>query len=346
MARLLPLISFLLAISCGIAGAQDAKPGADVPAANPDRPDSPPVPVEQSAPEGISPEQLKEWIQNLSHQRFATRQTASRKLVEAGVPGMKAVAEAAKTDDLEVATRCLAVLTEGLNSNNEAVRNIAKSALESLSKSENTSVAQKARLALETPRELPAIPDGLPPGAGQNRPAQMVRQIRFRDVNGVREITVVENRREIVIKDTKGKDISVTVTETINGKKLSETSTGKDADDLKNNSLQAYALYKRYTSPNANGGIKIQMGGNIFGGNALLQPPAARQMPRIINPLKAADLLDEVEKLRQKLAEANGRLEKAANSEKPDTAELKKISDEIKSTIQRLAEIRTESQLP
>lgn len=289
--------------------------------------------------EAATPEQLQQWIKDLVHQKFATRQAASQKLVQAGVPGMEAAADAAKTEDLELATRCLAVLTEGLTSKVDDVRKAAKTALEALTKSENKSVAQRARQALDTPRGIPAIPGVFVPGNGRN-----FQQIRVQVVNGSREITAIENGKEVVIKDTNGKDISITITETVNGKKQSQTFKGKDEDDLKKNHPEAHALFEKYAK--GNGAVRIQIGGNAFGGN-IFMPVLPQQMARrVLNPLKAANLFEEIDKLRQKLEEANGRLAKAAESEKPDPAELKKISEEIQSTTKRLTEIRTESQLP
>lgn len=290
--------------------------------------------------EVATPEQLQQWIKDLVHQKFATRQSASQKLVQAGVPGMEAAAEAAKTEDLELATRCLAVLTDGLTSKVEEVRKAAKSELETLTKSDNRSVAQRARQALETPRGIPGIPGGVGGGIGRN-----IRQIRVQVVNGIREVTVIENGKETVLKDNNGKDISVTITETVNGQKQSQTFKGKDEEDLKKNHPEAHALFEKY-SKGGNSGVRIQIGGNALGGNIFVPVLPQQMRRRILNPIKAADLFDEIDKLRQKLEEANARLAKAAESEKPDPGELKKISEEIESSTKRLTEIKTESQLP
>lgn len=305
-----------------------------------DAPNSPAKDAGAEKTEPATPEQLQQWIRDLVHQKFATRQAASQKLVQAGVPGMEAAAEAAKTEDLELATRCLAVLTDGLTSKVDDVRKAAKTALEALTKSDNKSVAQRARQALDTPRGIPPIPRGFGPRIGGN-----FQQIKVQiAANGNREITAIENGKEVVLKDNNGKDISVTVTETINGQKKSQTYKGKDEDDLKKNHPEAHALFEKYSK--GNGGVRIQIGGNAIGGNIFMPVLPQQMRRRIVNPIKAADLFEEVDKLRQKLEEANGRLAKAAESEKPDPADLKKISEEIQSTTKRLAEIKTESQLP
>lgn len=342
------LAGLLLLLTAMAVWGQESKPAESAPQAPAKEKDAPqPESVAPDSPtkdaekaEAATPEQLQQWIKDLVHQKFATRQAASQKLVQAGVPGMEAAAEAAKTEDLELATRCLAVLTEGLTAKVEEVRKAARSALEALAKSENKSVAQRARQALDTPRGLPGIPGGFGPGIGRN-----FQQIRVQVVNGIREITVIENGKEIVIKDNNGKDISVTVTETVNGQKQSQIYKGKDEDDLKKNHPEGHALFAKY-SQGGNGGVRIQIGGNAFGGNIFMPVRPQQVRRRILNPLKAADLFEEIDKLRQKLEEANARLAKAAESEKPDPAELKKISEEIQASTKRLTEIKTESQLP
>lgn len=325
--------------------AKEANPAAKEGSASETRP--PAVPAEPAAETektpAATPEQLQQRVKDLVHQKFATRQAASQKLVQAGVSGMGAAAEAAKTDDLELATRCLAVLTEGLNAKAEEVRKAAKHALEELAKSENKSVAQRARLALDTPRGIAGIQGAPGPANGRN-----FQQMRVQIVNGVRQITVVDNAKTIVFSDNNGKDISVTITETVNGKQQTQTFKGKDEDDLKKNHPEAHGLFAKYAQGNGlgnnNGGVRIQIGGNAFGGNIFMPVQQARR--RVLNPFKAAELLDEVDKLRERLEQSNARLSKAAGAEKPDPAELKKISDEIKTATKRLAEIGAEAQLP
>lgn len=285
-----------------------------------------------------TPEQLQQWTQDLVSPKFATRQAASQKLVHSGKAGMDAVAGAAQTDDLELATRCLAVLTEGLSSKSEDVQLAARTALQKLAKSENKSVAQRARAALEAPVKL-AIPGGRFPGGVQGNFQQIAVQIN----NGARQIKVTENGKEIVIKDNNGKEITVTVTESVNGQKVTKSVTAKDEEDLKKNHAEAHALFEKYSK--GGNGIQLKFGMNAIGnGIAIGQPglPAAINRPRAVNPFKAAEALEEIDKLRQKLEESNEKLSKAAEADKPDPADLKAISAEIKALTKRLAEIKTE----
>ncbi|MDB5337995.1 MAG: hypothetical protein JWN70_3614 [Planctomycetaceae bacterium] len=289
-------------------------------------------------PVSATAEQLKQWTQDLVNPKFAIRQAASQRLVHSGKAGMEAVAGAAQTDDLELATRCLAVLTEGLSSKSEDVQLAARTALQNLAKSENKSVAQRARAALETPVKL-GIPGGRFPGGVQGNFQQIAVQIN----NGARQIKVTENGKEIVIKDNNGKEITVTTTETVNGQKVTKSVTAKDEDDLKKNHAEAHTLFEKYSK--GGNGIQLKFGMNAIGnGIAIGQPgiQAILNRPRAVNPFKAAEAFEEIDKLRQKLEESNEKLSKAAESDKPVPADLKAISAEIKALTKRLGEIKAE----
>ena len=293
-----------------------------------------------SEPQSASAEQLAKWIQELVDPKFAIRQLASQKLIEAGAPAMKAVAQAAESKNLELITRCLGVLTEGLSADAEATRASAREGLEKLARSQNNSVAQRAQQSLDTPvGPLPSavirrgrkVPGGV----------QVVNNvaIRVQVNNGQREMRIVENGKEVVIKDNNGKDITVTVTETVNGVQNVTTVTAKDVDDLKTNNPDAHAYYARFAKGN---GLQFKIGGNP--GN-IPAPPVPR-LPRFVNPLKAGDLFDEVDQLRQKLESANSRLEKMSTGEQVKPSDLKVITDEIKQSLKRLAEIKGEAEMP
>jgi len=307
--------------------------------------EKPVSPAADNAPPEVSkatPEKLQQWVQDLVNPKFAVRQAASQKLVQSGTAGMEAVTGATQTDDLELATRCLSVLKEGLNSKSKEVQQVARTALQTLAKSENNSVAQRARTALEAPPKL-GVPAGRFPGGIQGNFQQIAVQIN----NGARQIKVTENGKEIVIKDNNGKDITVTTTETVNGQKVAKSVTAKDEDDLKKNHAEAHALFEKYSK--GNNGIQIKFGMNAIGNGIIAGQPAvpgAINRPLMVNPIKAAEAFGEIDKLRQRLEEANERLAKSAESEKPDPADLKSISAEIKSLTKRLSEIKTELGLP
>ena len=314
---------------------------------NPPAPNSKVDPKADIPAATVKPEQLEQWTRDLVDAKFTVRQTASQKLIEAGVPGMEAVAKAADAMNLELASRCLAVLSEGLAAKDEAVRKAAKEALQRLTKSENKSVAQRAQQALDTP--IGPLPGGVAQDPRRRAFPGGVNNIalRFQINNGARETKINENGKEIVIKDNNGKDISVMITETINGNKKVTNAAGKDADDLKKNNPDAHAYFEKYCKGN---GIRMQIGGNGIGLPAapggILVPAIPRRVPRAVNPFKAADLFDEIEKLRQKIDEANEKIQKAADVEQPNAGEIKKLTEEIKAATKRLAEIKTESDQP
>lgn len=345
------LAGWLVSFGMTAAWAEDAKvePQAQEAPASKDDAAKPQTPAAEAKPNdppekpvAATAEQLQQWIQELVNPKFATRQAASQKLVQSGKAGMEAVAGAAKSDDLELATRCLAVLTEGLSSKSEDVQQAARTALQNLAKSENKSVAQRARAALEAPVKL-GIPGGRFPGGVQGNFQQIAVQVN----NGARQVKVTENGKEIVIKDNNGKDITITTTETVNGQKVTKSVTAKDEDDLKKNHAEAHALFEKYSK--GGNGIRLNFGINAIGnGIAIGQPgiQAILNRPRAVNPFKAAEALNEIDQLRQKLEAANEKLSKAAESDKPDPGDLKAISAEIKALTKRLAEIKAGFEQP
>jgi hypothetical protein len=295
-----------------------------------------------------SAEQVDQWTKDLVDAKFAIRQTASQKLMESGSAGMESVAKAADSQNLELASRCLAILNEGLTLGDASAKKSAREALVLLTKSQNKSVAQRAQQALETPiaPQFGAFPPGIRRGRGAVPGVNNRAAIQVQVNNGVREIKVTENDKEIVLKDNNGKDIRVAITETVNGIKKVTTAEGKDPDDLKKNSPEAHAYYEKYNNGNGNV-FRVQIGMNAIPGNVGVQErPPVRRLPRLINPIKASGLFEEIEKLRLKIDEANERLAKAADAEQPNGADLKKISEEIKTATKRLAEIKNESMTP
>src|SRR5688500_6088272 len=72
-------------------------------------------------------EQIRQWVKELDADSFATRQAATRKLIEAGQPAIEEIAKVAESESLEVTTRALDVLTKLYQSNDAATRQAAKS---------------------------------------------------------------------------------------------------------------------------------------------------------------------------------------------------------------------------
>lgn len=321
--RQLLMTGMIVVLSCGATSAEDL-----------DVPPPPATPITIQPAEPPAPEQLQQWTRDLSSPVFAVRQAASQKLVQAGKAGMEQVAITAQTEDLELATRCLAVLAEGLISKAEDVRQAARGALEKLAASDNRSVARRARQALEAPPKLD--------GPGQPDVAQNVQQVQVQIINGVREIKVRENDKEVIIKDNNGKDISVTTTELKNGQKVTRTVTGKDEDDLKKNQPEAHAVFEKYR--NGGNGMRVQIRMNAVMGQNIIVPGLQRAVmrPAMVPIAKAAELSDELDKIRKQLDDANGRLLKSAESDQPDPADLKTISAQIKQLTRRLGEIKQE----
>lgn len=280
----------------------------------------------------LSSDELKLAIQDLISPKFATRQAASKRLVMGGAKAMQAVAKAANSDDLELVTRCLSVLTDGLASSERAVQEAARSGLEDLVKSEKNSVAQRAKKALETPQ-------GPLPGAMAQRVGGGQRvAVQVRVNNGNREINIAENGKSTVIKDENGRNISISVTETVNGKVETKTATAENEEVLKKNHPEMHAIYQKHTQGNRIGVPGIQV-------NGAFQPiPPAVRIRRFVNPIKAADAFEELDQLRLKIDAATEKLGKAIAVDKPDVTEIKAQLEEIKEASKRLGELKGEAQ--
>lgn len=107
-------------------------------------------------------------------------------------------------------------------------------------------------------------------GAGNNI------QVQMKNVNGNREIQVVENGRKVEISDTGGKNIKVRITETVNGKETTRTVEADDVDALKKKDAKAAELYEQYGG--GNNGIKV------LGGGAKIQIQGIQAIPGRVLP--------------------------------------------------------------
>ena len=255
---------------------------------------------------------LPQLIEELSAASFASRQAAAKKLLAAGVPGVQAVSKSAETDDLDLALTCVGILRDALQSTDKAVSQAARSALEKLAQSPQKSVAQRAKLALEPAPEINpggafipgAPPFGIIAGGG------MKIRVQIQQGNGTRHITVQENDKEIVIDEVTGTSLTITVTEPVEGKKQSQTYKAKDAAEMKLKHPEIHAVYEKYTARNA----RIPRG---FGNQGVLIPgvPGFAPVPgqgiqrrRLVNPLKAAVFVEQVDEIQQEIAKLTDKL--------------------------------------
>jgi hypothetical protein len=293
--------------------------------------------------------EIKQWITDLDADKFAIRTEATKKLIEAGVPAIEAVTEAAQqSKSAEVTDRALEILTELFKSDNTATREAAKQALAKLAQGGDTNLAKNATQIIAPPPEpAPNLPRGIRRGLiqgnggniqilsggniqinGQALPVGKIAMRQIRIVNGVRNIEANDDGRKVKIVDDPAKGITVEVTETVEGKEQTKKYEAKNAEELKKNHPEADALFQKYAVQNA-GPMRIQVG-------AIPGVPGLQ--------IQAADpqLKDKIEAVRKRLQALTEQLDKRA-ADTPNDEQTKKLSDELKE-IERLLGEGTEAE--
>ncbi len=104
-----------------------------------------PADESQSAP---SPEKVRRWIAELDSDEFWVREAATKKLHQSGRSALAALAEAGKSDKLEVSTRAIGVLSRFLESSEANTELAAETALEDIAAGRVSSSASHAESAL------------------------------------------------------------------------------------------------------------------------------------------------------------------------------------------------------
>ena len=115
-------------------------------------------------------DQLRQWVRDLGHDRFSTRQTATQKLIEAGAPAIPLVREAANHKDLEVVWRATGVLVHLFRYGDAESRRLARAALADLTLSKNRMVSRRASVAMQN-NQFPR-PRGFDLKPQRNQPPQ------------------------------------------------------------------------------------------------------------------------------------------------------------------------------
>ncbi|MEX0701323.1 MAG: hypothetical protein WD069_04445 [Planctomycetales bacterium] len=260
---------FLWFMAALVAGGIGSSTRADEPAT--------PAPAAQDGQAAPAAERIAGWVKDLANDDFETRIQAAENLQEAGQAAIAPVAEAALGGDLDVATRCIAILESLHRAEDAATKQAAKAALEKLAKSDDKSVAQRADAIVNPP---PAPQNGINLGNGGVIRLQINgraiagpgMRMQVRVVNGKREVEVEENGRKVRISDESGKNIVVRTEEPdANGKTQTKEVKADDLDDLKKKDPEAAKLYEKYTSNN--GPVRI------FGGAGGIQ---IRPLPAIV----------------------------------------------------------------
>jgi len=109
-------------------------------------------PAAEKAPEAA--EQIAAWVRQLSADRFAERELATQKLIEAGRDSIAPVVEAVQAKDPETIERGLHVLRQLGLSDDEATEDAARMALEKLAANEDLRASRRAKNTLAHLNEL------------------------------------------------------------------------------------------------------------------------------------------------------------------------------------------------
>ena len=105
-------------------------------------------------PADASPEQIEQWVEQLAANRFAQREEAMQKLIDAGTASIDPIVHAVRDGPAETADRGLNVLRHLGLSDDEQVEDAARAALNKLAAGENQRSANRARNTLRHLNEL------------------------------------------------------------------------------------------------------------------------------------------------------------------------------------------------
>ena len=264
----------------------------------------------------VRPETIDEWIMQLDHERLTKRQEARRHLLQAGKLAIPALAKAALSGKREMIDKSIDILGKLTQSEDEQAQEAARITLQMLSESDQPSTAERAKLALNTQEA-----DGIQPFEGWNKPGNEFaqrgggrnRSVSVTNINGIRTINVKDSGLDTTIQEQPGGGIQVRIT---GGEEPIEL-TAKDADDLKEQHPEAFAIYDEYTRGNGPVAGLGQFGGNamgpppIFGANqnAFGNAAAGQQAFAFRNDFQAADaksrqmLVEQLQELKQRMGD-------------------------------------------
>jgi len=291
----------------------------------------------------LTPTQVAELIKQLDDVNFNKRQTATRKLAQAGEQVIPALEEAAKGDSREVITRSIDILKKLMEGGAEAP---AKAALERLAESDRPSTSQRARNALkpaegEQPGGLQPFGQMFPGGGNVQGNIQIrvlggpgAKKISIKNNNGNKQIEAEEGDKKIKISEEAGGKIKVEITQKNDqGKEETKKYEAKDAAELKKKHPEAHKEYEKYSKQGAGnviiggGGIQIMPGGRIQ-----IQPGGMpRALPVPIQPAMPKEQAKKFEDAIKRMEKIAKEMENQGNEDR-----IKRLDEQIK----RLQEMR------
>lgn len=322
------------------------------------------VPAEPAA--APTADEIAELIKKFDSRKFAERQDASTKLRGAGKAAIPALTEVATSGSREASVRAIEILKSHFADGHPDAKQAAKEALEAIAKSDSPMAAQEAQNALRPKEEFaqqnPFAPQrGVIVINGNNirlaaQPIQIQIQaqaiggpgqrVQIRNANGVKDIEAEENGRKVKIHEEPTGKIQIEITETKDGKPVTEKFEAKNADELKKNHPDAHKAYEKYNQGGF-GAPQIQI--QAVPGNALpIQPGQIQRIqlqPGARNFRAAAPLNPEDQK---KLSDASAKMKDALrrfgqameDTKDPESAEAKKARAELEAAQKEYAEVR------
>jgi hypothetical protein len=214
---------------------------------------------------------IAQWIKQLDADKFAERQEATKKLYAAGKAAIPALLEAAEGESVESTVRAIDLLQRLMDSDEKAVKEAAKEALEKLAQSSKADAARRARQALNPNQEPdPQLP--MPGGILNLVPGNLVingnaRSVSISTSNGTKTVRVEEGGRKIQIVINANESINVKITEKKDGKEVTKKYEAKNLDELKKKSPDAYKAYEDYANDAGGAGNVLHFDGDLVIGN-------------------------------------------------------------------------------
>jgi len=197
-------------------------------------------------------------IKQLDHDEFAQREAAGKKLAKMGAIAIPALVEVAKGKSPEASMRAFDIIVRHYKGSDEEVKKTATSALQKIVES-GKSFSFRAKQALKPTK--PAPRDGAPFLGRIDGNEGLQRRVAISVQNGVKQIDVEEDDRQVKILDDPQKGIKIEITEEKEGKKETKNYEAENVKELKEKHLEAHKLYQQYTgNVRANdGNIRIQI---------------------------------------------------------------------------------------
>jgi hypothetical protein len=173
---------------------------------------------------------------------------------------------------------------------------------------------------------------------------RILHRIQTRVVNGNREISVIDGEKRIRITDSQGKDITVKVSEQVDGEEKTSEYKAKDLDELKEKHPEAAKLYEQYAN-RANNPLRERVRGlppRIRFGQVLpegdARPVPGRPAPADARPGANRPQIEAAHKRLQRAAED---LRKLAGRGDLDADELRRLADELDAAARALQRAQT-----